>query len=339
MYVRRAIRPALMLRFAWKNLLVFTCWASVVAGGYAALLAQGLDVRLPFLPLSTIGIAVAFYLGFKNSQSYDRFWEARKAWGGIINQSRVWASQVCSFLPDHPAAGAPNKTEPHAIRQQLVYRQLAWANALREQLRRTSLYATHHVGRWVTSHAPSPTHTADATEPQTARFLAFAEYQGVSGKANPAAQLLHAQALAVQQLLTVGEFDDFRRLDLLHTVKECYALQGVCERIKNTPFPRQYAHFSTVFTWIFVVLLPLGLVGEFAKLGAGTWLMVPFSVLISWIFTTIESVGDNSEDPFENYINDVPMTALCRSLEIDLREMLGETELPPRLQPINDILL
>ena len=128
---------------------------------------------------------------------------------------------------------------------------------------------------------------------------------------------------------------------MMTAIKDAYTLQGACERIKNTPFPRQYAYFSNVFVQIFVLLLPFGLLGEFSKLadGNGVWLNIPFSLLISWIFTTMEIVGDNSEDPFENYVNDVPMTAICRTVEIDLREMLGETQLPARMQPVNDILL
>ncbi len=130
-------------------------------------------------------------------------------------------------------------------------------------------------------------------------------------------------------------------MQMMRCLEEFYNLQGMCERIKNTPFPRQYAYFSTVFVWIFIILLPFGLVQEFNKIadGAIVWLTVPFSVLISWIFITIEAVGDNSEDPFENYINDVPMTAISRTIEIDLREMLGEVDLPPKTEPVNDVLL
>ena len=80
--------------------------------------------------------------------------------------------------------------------------------------------------------------------------------------------------------------------------------------------------------------------GEFAKMGHQmAFLTVPFSVLVSWVFITMEIVGDNSEDPFENFINDVPMTALCRTIEIDLREMLCETDLPPKIMPEMDILM
>jgi len=65
---------------------------------------------------------------------------------------------------------------------------------------------------------------------------------------------------------------------------------------------------------------------------------VPFSVLISWIFTTMEKVGSNSEDPFEGRINDVPMTSLCRIIEIDLRDMLDEKDLPTKIAPKDNIL-
>ncbi|MFT6739463.1 MAG: putative membrane protein, partial [Paraglaciecola sp.] len=92
--------------------------------------------------------------------------------------------------------------------------------------------------------------------------------------------------------------------------------------------------------WLFVLLLPFGLVGQFKEMGhAATFLTIPFSVLISWVFITMEIVGDNSEDPFEGFVNDVPMTALCRTIEIDLREMLGETDLPLGIQPENDVLM
>lgn len=115
----------------------------------------------------------------------------------------------------------------------------------------------------------------------------------------------------------------------------------MCERIKNTPFPRQYAYFSSIFVWIFLILLPFGLVEEFhSMIGDSTvWLNVPFTVLLSWVFSTMEVVGDNSEDPLENYVNDVPMSAICRTIEIDLLQLLKEKEIPPVLRAIDDVLL
>ncbi len=304
---------------------------------YEWLGTKGIDISIPFLPLSTIGIAVAFYVGFKNSQSYDRFWEARKIWGSIVNLSRTWSNQVLSYLTSLPGQQPNASGQVQAIQQALIYRHVAWVNALRIQLRRTTI-----VDRENLSYVPDLKlqNDRDCTE-QIGTFLEAGEYLEVIGKVNTATQLLRNQGEALKQLHAQGLLDDFRHIDLMQTLKELYNQQGACERIKNTPFPRQYAFFSSVFVWIFVLLLPLGLVSEFAKLDAQNswWLAVPFSVLISWIFTTIEIVGDNSEDPFENYINDVPMSALCRTIEIDLREMLGETHLPPKVQPVDDILL
>ncbi|MFC6222846.1 bestrophin family ion channel [Hymenobacter artigasi] len=97
-----------------------------------------------------------------------------------------------------------------------------------------------------------------------------------------------------------------------------------------------------MFVWVFAAILPLGLVEEFDSRQAlgqyHIWLMVPFSVLVSWVFNVIEVVGHISENPFENDIYDVPMTAICRSIEIDLRELLEETELPPKVEAVNDVM-
>jgi putative membrane protein len=196
-----------------------------------------------------------------------------------------------------------------------VYRQLGWVNALRLHLRR-------QPERWAAEVAP---------------FLDPAEADYLRTTANPPAQLLLLQSQALRD--AEGLFDPLQHRTLLEDLRELTNLQGGCERIKNTPFPRQYAFSSIVFVWLFVALLPLGVQGEFEKLGHGHyWLTVPFSVLVSWVFVTIELVGHISENPFENQMNDVPMTALCRTIEIDLRQMLGETDLPPAVQPVNGIL-
>ncbi len=332
MYVRRNIRWSLIWKFAWKNVLFFIIWAITVTVAYAIFLQQGIDISIPFLPLSTIGIAVAFYIGFKNSQSYDRFWEGRKIWGGIVNYSRTWANQVLSYLPNSEV----NSTSS-SLHTELVYRHLAWINALRIQLRRTTMLDRNNL-----SYVPDLKLNNDRECQEYIRiFLSDDEYTEVLQQANTATHLVKNQGKALRALVKENELDSYRQVNMMQTLEELYNLQGKCERIKNTPFPRQYAFFSTVFVWIFIVLLPFGLVSEFGEMSNNSviWLTVPFSVLISWIFVTIETVGDNSEDPFENYINDVPMTALCRTIEIDLRQLLNETDLPAKIEPVNDILL
>ena len=127
---------------------------------------------------------------------------------------------------------------------------------------------------------------------------------------------------------------------MMELITEMYSLQGKCERIKNTPFPRQFAYFSDVFVVIFIALLPFGIVGQFASRNEMmAWLAVPMPVPVCWIFHTMETVGDANEDPFENFVNNVPMTTLCRLIEIDLRQMLGESDIPLPLEPVNDLLM
>lgn len=339
MYTKRNIRWSIILRFAWSNLLKFTIWAGLIVYVHHHLDHHGSNISIPFLPLSTIGIAVAFYIGFKNNAAYDRFWEARKIWGGIVNYSRTWGNQVMSFVTDNHAKAEVSEKELLNVQRTLIYRHIAWINALRLQLRQPSSFSPKRrkTVKALTIGSPERKHWDN----EVGMFLDQSEYDRLIEHRNTATQLVREQGDHLRILMEKkGFIEDFRHMDLMSSLEEFYNLQGKCERIKNTPFPRQYAFFSKIFTWIFILLLPFGLIGEFAKMGHEfIWLTVPFSVLISWIFSTMEIVGDNSEDPFENFVNDVPMTALCRTIEIDLREMLGETELPEKIKPVDDILM
>jgi len=333
MYIKRNISWGLILKFAWKNLLFFTFWAALVFSAYYYLEWKYLDI--PFQPLTVIGVAVAFYIGFKNSQSYDRFWEARKIWGGIVNYSRTWANNVLSFIEDD-----------HETKRILIYRHIAWINALRVQLRQPtsfSIKGNRSIEKMFDRHGERNPVCAALD-----RFLSPEEDAELENRKNVATHLVKNQGLHLRQLLKEGKITEFDKLVFHNTLEELYNLQGKCERIKNTPFPRQYAYFSTLFTWIFVLLLPFGLLSifesEIREIRTGfqqqlfLGFMIPFSVLISWIFTTMEKIGSNSEDPFEGRVNDVPMTALCRTIEIDLRDMLDEKELPKKVRPKDNIL-
>ncbi|APD07496.1 UPF0187 protein [Flavobacteriaceae bacterium UJ101] len=341
MYIKRDLSFKLIMRLAWKNLIFFTLWALIVFSLYHFFHWDFID--LPFLPISTIGTAVAFYLGFKNNASYDRFWEARKIWGGIVNYSRTWGNQVMALVQDS------------ASQKEMIYRHIAWINALRIQLRRRSSFSINHnsnrlIKNKLRRHRSQLSH---AWEDDVHPFLNDQEFHEVTGYQNIATQLIRKQGDQLETLTSKQKIrDSYTQMEMMRSLEEFYNLQGKCERIKNTPFPRQYAYFSKVFVWIFVLLIPFGLLDVFEESFINeheghftgvfedvyVFLMIPFSVLISYIFTTMEIVGDQSEDPFEKFINDVPMTAICRTIEIDLREMLGETDLPEKTQPIDDIL-
>ena len=334
MYVKRNIGWGLILRYAWKNLIILTVYASIIFCIYYYL--EWDFINIPFQPLSVIGIAVAFYIGFKNSQSYERFWEARKIWGGVVNYSRTWAIQVISFLETN------DPKLNHNIHTKLIHRHIAWINALRVQLRQPkswTLKENRLIEKVFDRHNER---NPSCNEAQN--FVDKREFSDLKSRVNPATHLIKNQALDLKNYKEKNYIDGFQEDQLQSCLEEFYNLQGKCERIKNTPFPRQYGYFSKVFTWIFVMLLPFGLLDVFEDNSAAAvedwyiFLMIPFSVLISWIFTTMEVIGDNSEDPFEGRTNDVPMTALCKTIEIDLRDMLDEDNLPEPEQPKDWIL-
>jgi ion channel-forming bestrophin family protein len=281
-------------------------------------------VRLPWLPMSLIGIAVAFTLGFKNNSSYGRLWDARTFWGAIVNSSRAWGIMVRGFVGDAAA---------HRV---LVDRHLAWLTALRYQLRASRSW--EHAGNaqdeaLKASQAERKVPLNEAIAP----YLAEAE-RGVLATANPAAQILARQSEHLRELERSGSLEQFRYMQMVAVIVELYDHQGRCERVKNFPFPRQYATLNQFALWAFILLLPFGMLSTFDESMRSVWLVVPFSTLVGWIFVTMELIGDYSENPFEGLWNDVPITALCRTIEIDLRQMFGETDVPPALAPVDDIL-
>ncbi len=338
MYTRRNIRWNVIYRFAFWPVVAFAIWNTVVVCFFKWMQTHGHDVSLPIAPLGTIGVAVAFYIGFKNNQSYDRTWEARKIWGGIVNASRAFANQVLSFVSQAHSDQWITPEELSRIHRTIIYRHLAWMHALRFQLRRRTPFGFEPKG--IARQFMQET-DIDAMRNELTKLLPEKELTVVCERVNSATQILrlqtdHLQRLTEEQSLT----EEFRLIAMMEQINQMYTLQGKCERIKNTPFPRQYAYFSNLFTWIFIALLPLGIVGQFSdRSDAMVWVAIPFSTIIAWIFFTMETVGDASEDPFENFINDVPMTALCRTIEIDLRQMMSEKDVPEPMRPDNDILM
>lgn len=327
--------------FAVPILGVHALWAAAIFGLYAFGGVEALCI--PFLPVATVGTAVAFYVGFKNNSAYDRFWEGRKIWGGVVNESRTWASRVLAWIHSGDASA-----ETRAVHRTLIYRHLAWINALRLQLRRKSRFFDKPA-RWTKRRLENhEAHMRNDWDTEIGPWLAPEEHAQTAPKVNPATHLLARQSADLAALRDQGAVDLFHEIALNEVVRELYALQGKCERIKNTPFPRQYAEYGRLMVRVFVLLVPFGMLDVFADAvhAAGTTLetlspavpMIFASALVGWVFTTMEAIGDASEDPFERSMNDVPMNALCRAIERDLLQLLGEDDIPGPEQPIDGLL-
>jgi putative membrane protein len=288
-------------------------------------------LSIPWLPVTLVGTAAAFIVGFKNTQTYNRLWEARQIWGAIVNNSRSWGIMVKDGLLNINAT----------THRQLIYRHLAWLIALRYQLREPRSWEnTDKPYNVEYSRYYKIPERESKLEDELKQFLPDDELNYILGKKNRATQLISLQSKQLKQLKDAGSLETLIFVELENLLVQLYEQQGKCERIKNFPYPRQFASINLFFIKLFVLLLPFGMITEFHKMGELMgWLNIPFTVLIGWIFVSMEKVGEATENPFEGGANDIPMATLCRTIEIDLRDMLEETDLPPALVPMNNILM
>lgn len=298
-------------------------------------------ISIPWLPVSLIGTAVAFYVGFKNNQSYERVWEARKIWGSIVNSSRSWGVLVNAYVTNSELA----PEEIKAIKTKLIYRHIAWLYTLREQLLVPEQW--EHVSlRWQFGKIAQQRRERFGVgqfkdylnEKQKNRY--FSDTSEWKNATNKATQIINLQSQDLAKLQEQETIHILRQVEMQNVLNQFYDYQGMAERIKKFPLPRQYANLSFIFNCIFIFLLPLGIVSEFAVMGeAGVWLMIPFGTIVGWIYVVMELIGDYSENPFGGQSTDVPMLSICRTIEIDLLQLLQETDLPKPIQPVHDVLM
>ena len=291
----------------------------------------GNQITLPWQPVSVIGIAVAFYLGFKNNSSYDRTWEARKIWGGIVNDSRSFGAAVTSFVKGE------NQAEIH---KELIYRHVAWLTALRHQLRLSKTWE-HTQNRLNDKFAPTVCEDyTDKLESELIKYISADEIESMDGKANIATQIIRKQSERLQELREKEYFEDFRHMEFYHLIRSFYDGQGKAERIKNFPFPRQYASTALWLTLVFCAFVPVGLLDVFKQYNNWLYWLTPLvSALLIWVFMLMEKIGDYSENPFEGTYNDVPITSIARGIEIDIREMINDQNIPKATEPENGFLM
>lgn len=338
MYIRR--------NFDIKGLTEFTGFHLVWLTGYGALAVFLYDIlgfsflAVPTLAVSLIGTAVAFYVGFKNNSSYDRLWEARKIWGAIVNDSRSFATG-CKNLIDK------SDNENKKVLQKLIYRHIGWLYTLRAQLLIPAPWE-HIKGNFLLRFVAqrrirergTGLYSLEANDRNLAKFLDEKEFEEIHKVKNMATHLLDWQSGTLADLNQKGDLNNFRHINLQEVLYRFYDHQGKNERIKNYPFPRQYASMSFFFVGIFILILPFGIMPLVeSSMHISLWWSVLFSVLVSWVFLMMELVGDYSENPFEGMVNDIPMLSICRTIEIDLREILGETDIPSKIEAKNDILM
>ena len=308
--------------------------ASVIVGLYQV--CEWRWLALPWPVLTMLGTAASFIVGFKNTQTYNRTGEAQQIWSAISAISRYWGL-ISRDFPISGNAGAP-----------LVTRHLAWLTVVRYQLRAPRVWEA-------AMRAPNAEYRNrlfDVDEHSIPlsdallKYLPPEEIGALIDSDGAPVALMCQQSRAIRELYARQDIAVLHHTEMQKTIKDLVDLHARAERIKNFPYPRQYAVINSLFVWAFALLLPLGIVKEFAQLSAPGlmqgqmgWLAVPFSVLVAWMYVALDQVGESTENPFEGGANDVPITHICHTIERELRTMLGECDLPALPEPINHILL
>jgi putative membrane protein len=250
--------------------------------------------EIPIAAFSLIGIALSIFLGFRNNACYDRWWEARKQWGGLIVEMRNFARES-RLLPDD-------------VRKRVLYRAIGFSYQLNTKLRK---------------NPPSPLM-------QT--WFSESEYQQLSQHPNPADFILQLIYDELLQCLRQGQLSDICYQQLSTKIEAMSAIQTACERIQSTPLPFAYSLLLHRTAYLYSLLLPIGLGGT---LGFFTPIVVG---ILAYTFFGLDAVGNEIEEPFGSLANHLPLDAMVRTIEIDIRSSLGEADIPVPLKPVNFVL-
>ncbi len=316
----RNFSPWRMARFMLPHFAGFTAWGFIavaihlashspeVFGLHDTALAsisdtlRWTDVGIPFGAIGALGSALAIFLGFRNNSAYDRWWEARKIWGALVNDSRSWCRQAVAWA-ESPTESDAHEENAEELTRRLVHRHLGFVHGLALHLRKDP-----------------------ALHDRVAEFVDEGEAARYREVPNVPTAILIEQGKHVARARDRGQIEHFRHLEMDSLLTRMSDIQGKCERIKNTPLPRQYDAFPRWFTYVYGVILPFGLA---SPLG---WAAAPVSAVITVMFLLLEGSGRAVENPFEGARMDTPMTSLAITIERDLRAAIGEP-LPAPAKP------
>jgi ion channel-forming bestrophin family protein len=292
-----------MVQYIGKPLLLMAVYDIAVVVAYKVMHWGWL--AFPHVPLALYGSAIGVILGFRNNSSYARWWEARTLWGAIVNNSRSLARQVVTGMR---ASKPEDENDLKAMQRRIIYHQIAYVHALRQHLR-----------------------GLDVMEELTMRLTA-PDLESLRGQKNVPLELQMQMGAMLLECETRGWIHPLQWQAMDHSLNDLADAQGGAERIKNTPMPKQYDYFPQLFVHIYCVLLPLAMVtnlGWFTPLG---------SSLVAFIFLALDKIGRDLEDPFDNTLYDVPLTSISTTIEMNLRQMLRDTELPEAVKPVRGVL-
>jgi len=301
------------LEVVWKRVVISTVLGVVVTVFHEIQIY--FESNLTPLPFTIVGFALSIFLGFRNNTGYDRFWEGRKLWGSMVNVARTMTRQVLTLVGPRMITAAGDREldrreleEREAVREQVVHVLIAYVHAFRHHLR-----------------------DQDALD-ELEGLLPPELYRSLRAELNRPVAILQWLGDRLRGLYDRGWIHPMHLPVLDGSLTEITSIQGACERIKNTPIPASYTVLIHRIVALYCLGLPFGIVTT-------TGIMTPVVVMIvTYAFYGLDAVGSQIEDPFGVGPNDLPLTTLARMIEVNLRQRLGEQELPPFLKPVDGVL-
>lgn len=272
------------------------------------------NFSLNFAVIGILGTALAIFVAFRNNSSYARWWEARTAWSSILASCRSFARLIITFTDSHSHQTNYLEERSESFKIEMINKIIAWTNSLRLELRNQNDW--HYLQRYLSQEEMD-------------------QLEKKQSKSNFIKILIGKRIYKAMADGTLGGFDSFQLEGQLLALANA---QATSERIKHTPLPKQYDFFTRMFVLLFIALLPFGLINFYSQNADKSWLVIPLSILISAVFVIMERTGAANENPFENLVTDVPLTSICNKIERDLLEMLGNENLPPKLEAENGYL-
>ena len=257
---------------------------------------------IPEMPIAIpafLGTAISVILSFKLNQSYDRWWEARKIWGSIVNESRSFILQLQSFVPQENAPEI----------KKMAFRHIAWCYSLGQTLRGQDPAAN------LNNH------------------LSEDDLVKINKHNNKPLAILQLNTLHIAELKNNGLIDIFSQVHINNTLVNFSNAMGMAERIKSTVFPVTYRYFLHLIIYLFVITLSISL------RDIESHFEIPLLLVISSAFFLLEKTATHLQDPFNNKPTDTAMTAIARTIEINIKQLLHETDIPEAHQPNNFYLL
>ena len=347
MYTERRFSFKNVLKWTKREILFFTIFTTVITALYELLNIKWLQV--PLAPVALIGTAVAFMVGFQNNAAYDRIWEARKIWGGIVNTSRTLIITLKDSFYMHRSEATKDESE---VLKVITNRHIAWLTTLRYAMRTKKVWETTYQTTGKTSNFEYNVPEFNTSlETELKPCLSEEEFEYVMSKDNKPNAIIGLQSKHLRKLTNEKKLWDFSLLNLQQILQELTAFQGKSERIKNFPYPKQYASIGYHFVHIFMWLLPMAIIPAFATMGINiadsnsfigahfVWFNIPFTVIVIWVFNTMLRIGLAGENPFEGSPNDVPISNISRGITRDILQLIDESpeNIPEPFKNINNI--